>query len=693
NKSIGIIKHIAFYIIVPVILGLVIESLNRKSLTAGVEYMAGSPLLFCFNTLIMLLTLSFALFFKREIFVFVSVSAVWLLFGIANFIILHFRVTPFSAVDFTLIKSAISVSGHYFSMLNIAMVVVALCLMVFCLACLYRKAPYHKHRNGKNIIVSFISVAVITIAIMFIKSSSSSVQALSTNYTNISEAYENYGFVYCFANSLLDTGIAKPDNYSEEAVQSVTRRLEDKESIVKDSEKPNIIFIQLESFFDVDYVKGLKYKKDPLPVFHSLQENYTSGMLTVPTVGAGTVNTEFEVLTGIRQHDFGVCEYPYKTILKSVTSESICYDLAKLGYKSHSVHNNDATFYGRNIVFSSLGFDTFTSMEYMNGITENDNGWANDDILVDEIIKTLNSTKGVDFTFGITVQSHGKYDVATDKKYPLEVSGTPEGMEGQYTYYVNQIAEVDQMIGKLIDQLSKRDEKTLLVLYGDHLPSLEISADELENRDLYQTQYVTWNNYGLGKEDKDLASYQLYPYILDLAGIHEGLITKYHQQSGWQEAGYTEGLTMLAYDLLYGENYAYNGINPFNNSKLKMGIDEISVTDVEEIPGMADDEKVYLVTGTGFTPYAQVYFDGSIMDTEWVDSSHLKITENLDFEPEEDADAEDGEKQEETEEDDIDETGSFTIKILDDDGVILSTSKPLLYKKTSLPVNDMQAWN
>ena len=30
NKSTGIIKHIAFYIIVPVILGLVIESLKRK---------------------------------------------------------------------------------------------------------------------------------------------------------------------------------------------------------------------------------------------------------------------------------------------------------------------------------------------------------------------------------------------------------------------------------------------------------------------------------------------------------------------------------------------------------------------------------------------------------------------------------------------------------------------------------------
>ncbi len=691
NKSTGIIKHIAFYIIVPVILGLVIESLNRKSLIAGVEYMVGSPLLFCFNTLIILLTLSFALFFKREIFVFVSVSSVWLLFGIANYIILHFRVTPFSAVDFTLIKSAISVSGHYFSMLNIAMVVVALCLIAFCLACLYRKAPYHKHRNGKNIIVSFVSVAVITIVIMFIKSSSTSVQALSTNYTNISEAYENYGFVYCFTNSLIDTGIAKPDNYSEEAVQAITQKLDDNKSTVYENGKPNIIFIQLESFFDVDYVKGLKYKKDPLPVFHSLQENYTSGMLTVPTVGAGTVNTEFEVLTGIRQHDFGVCEYPYKTILKSVASESICHDLAKLGYKSHSVHNNDATFYGRNIVFSSLGFDTFTPMEYMNGITENDNGWANDDILVDEIIKTLNSTKGADFTFGITVQSHGKYDVAMDKEYPLEVSGAPEGMEAQYTYYVNQIAEVDQMIGNLIDKLSERDEKTLLVLYGDHLPSLDISTDELENGDLYQTQYVTWNNYGLDKKDKDLTSYQLYPYILGQAGIHEGIITKYHQQSDWQAAGYTEGLTMLSYDLLYGENYAYNGINPFNNSDLKMGTDKISVTDVEEIPVVADDEKTYLVTGTGFTPYAQVYFDGSHLDTEWIDSSHLKITESLDFEPDEEETGditgeEDEGSQEGTEEaDDIDETDAFTIKILDDDGVILSTSQPLLYKNTSLP--------
>lgn len=667
-----IIKHTVVYLITALLLGLVIEALNRKSLLSGLGYMVDSPLLFCFNVLIILLTLSFALFFKREIFVFVSISTVWLLFGIVNYIILHFRVTPFSAVDFMLIKSAISVSGHYFSTLNIAMLVVALCLVVFLMACLYKKAPYHRYRNHKRLIFSCVPVIIIAFVIMFIKSSSSSVQALSTNYTNISEAYENYGFVYCFTNSLLDTGIARPENYSEESVKNLTDSLkEEKNSIVCD-EKPNIIFIQLESFFDVDYVKGLKCSSDPLPVFHSLQKNYSSGLITVPTVGAGTVNTEFEILTGMRQHDFGVCEYPYKTILKSKTSESICNDLANLGYKSHSVHNNDATFYGRNIVFSSLGFDTFTPVEYMNGITENDNGWANDDILVDEIIKTLDSTKGPDFTFGITVQSHGKYDVATDKKYPLSVSNAPEGMEQQYTYYVNQIAEVDNMIGNLIKQLKKRDEKTVLVLYGDHLPSLELSAFELKNNNLYQTQYVTWNNFGLEKKDRDLTSYQLYPHILDQLGIHEGIITKYHQQ---KEAltSYLDGLSMLSYDLLYGENYAYNGMTPFAFSDLQMGIERVVIKDVQK------DNGEYIITGTGFTPYSVAYFNGDALDTEWIDSEHLKITdsEDLAFKVED----EDNDNEEISDED---ETNAFVIKTINKDGVILSTSEPVLYTDTSL---------
>ena len=60
---------------------------------------------------------------------------------------------------------------------------------------------------------------------------------------------------------------------------------------------------------------------------------------------------------------FGTGEYPYKTILKQTDCESIADDLSQIGYGTHVVHNNTATFYSRNNAFSMMGFDTFTSKE------------------------------------------------------------------------------------------------------------------------------------------------------------------------------------------------------------------------------------------------------------------------------------------------------------------------------------------
>ena len=178
--------YIFQYLMMPVLLEIIIESLSRKSLISGIGYMFSSPVLFSFNALIIMLTLSVALFFKREIFVFITVAVVWLCFGVANFVILHFRVTPFSAVDFTMINTAISVSGHYLTVLNVLMMVVAAGVVGFAMVSLYRRAPKHHKRNHKHIVVSAMAVASISLALVFMKSSSGSVQALATNYTNIS---------------------------------------------------------------------------------------------------------------------------------------------------------------------------------------------------------------------------------------------------------------------------------------------------------------------------------------------------------------------------------------------------------------------------------------------------------------------------------------------------------------------------
>ena len=139
--------------------------------------------------------------------------------------------------------------------------------------------------------------------------------------------------------------------------------------------------VQLESFIDPNRLEGFTYSENPVPVFTELKENYTSGYLSVPAIGAGTANTEFEVLTGMSLDYFGPGEYPYKTILQQSTCESIAYNLKELGLGTHVIHNNTGTFYDRHLVFPNLGFDSFTSLEYMNHVDKNPLGWAKDTIL------------------------------------------------------------------------------------------------------------------------------------------------------------------------------------------------------------------------------------------------------------------------------------------------------------------------
>ena len=68
-----------------------------------------------------------------------------------------------------------------------------------------------------------------------------------------------------------------------------------------------------------------------LPNYRQRMKEYSSGYLTVPAVGAGTANVEFEVMTGISVKFFGPGEYPYKEILRKTTCETTPNDLKTLG--------------------------------------------------------------------------------------------------------------------------------------------------------------------------------------------------------------------------------------------------------------------------------------------------------------------------------------------------------------------------
>ena len=91
----------------------------------------------------------------------------------------------------------------------------------------------------------------------------------------------------------------------------------------------------------------MTFSEDPVAVFSRAEGKRPERLFHGASIGAGTANTEFEVMTQMNVHDFGTGEYPYKTILQDTTCESIAYNLKELGLSTHVLHNNTATFYDR----------------------------------------------------------------------------------------------------------------------------------------------------------------------------------------------------------------------------------------------------------------------------------------------------------------------------------------------------------
>lgn len=586
---------------------LFIEMASRHSLIRGFVFLFTHPLNFAAGMLIVLSTLSLAHLFKKRSFWLILFSGFWLLCGLVNAGMLFFRVTPFSTTDLTLIPSATAIFTIYLEVWQIVLLALAVIAVVTGLVLAYIHAAKHpvRLRMAGVLIAGSVLLAVGAYSLTVVGHE----ESREKTFSNIADAYSRYGFVYCFTTGAFDRGVSRPDFYSRSAVNWMVGNL--KEAAQPDL-RPNILFVQLESFFDVGYLDDVEFTENPIPNFTRLRDSFSSGFLTVPSVGAGTANTEFEILSGMSLDFLGLGEYPYKTTLRDRACETVVWDLKSLGYTGAAIHNNTGTFYDRDKVFAQLGFDSFTSIEYMDGVEFNPIGWCRDSILTGEILKAMDATPGQDFVFTITVQGHGKYQRGVDSEdmEDLDVTWADEPDEQEaLAYYMSQLSETDAFIGDLVSALSRRAEPTVLVLYGDHLPSFSIGSDQLENGDIFQTEYVMWTNLRLPQRDEDLYAYQLYPRVLADLGMSPGLITRYHQQMRDSE-DYEEGLNLLEYDMLAGDWYCCGGKCPFTATDLRMGVEPV-VIDSWSYEG--DQLFVY---GRNFTDYSIITLDGKRLETE-----------------------------------------------------------------------------
>lgn len=612
-----------FHALLACIINFVIEAISRHSVVAAWDYMTGTPLVFLYNAFMIFVTFSIVYLFKRRIFVRMIIGAIWVILGIANGYILLKRVTPFNAQDLKIAGDGIALINNYCNGFEVVVIAVGAVALLIWLISMWRRGGQYA---GKiHHIAALIGIIVCGVLYTFVTNIAIDKRVVSTYFGNIAFAYEDYGLPYCFSASLFNTGISEPNGYTKKAMAKIDKDGELNQTAASRSsdELPNIIVVQLESYFDVANAEFFTTSEDACPNLHNLYQNYSNGYFKVPSVGAGTANTEFEVLTGMNLRYFGPGEYPYKTYSKKHPTESAATALASLGYGTHALHDNTGNFYSRANVFNNMGFDTFTSKEFMNVLQTTENGWAKDEILTQHIMEAMDTTKQEDFVFTVSVQGHGNYPETQVIENPkIKVEGIEdEALKNKWEYYVNQVYEMDQFVGDLIKAVEERNEPSVVVFYGDHLPTMGLKAEDLKSRYLYNTNYVIWDNIGLQKDDKNIPAYQLMSEVLNRLDIHSGTVFNYHQQRKGTK-NYLSDLELLQYDILYGKQYVYNGKAPMTEGHMVMGIRNVSLSSI--VPQLNSGYSLY---GENFTKYSRVYVNGEKQKSSFLNNTRINLSE------------------------------------------------------------------
>ena len=252
----------------------------------------------------------------------------------------------------------------------------------------------------------------------------------------------------------------------------------------------------------------------------------------------------------------------------------------------------------------------------------NEIGWMRDRTLIPYIGECLDKTRNRDFVFVVSVQGHGAYPTEEVIEDPaIEVTGAEtEEKNCQWEYYVNSLHEMDQFVKDLIDDVSGRGEPTVIMFYGDHLPTMGLTDSDLIVGSTFQTRYLIWDNIGLAHEKKDICAYQAVAHMFDHMDLHEGTMFRFHQTMQENEL-YQLDLQTLQYDILYGKKYVYGQSDPFSRKAMAMGIKRIELDSLEQVSG-----ETFYVHGRNFTQSSKLIVSGKWYPTSYVNNETLLVT-------------------------------------------------------------------
>ena len=320
------------------------------------------------------------------------------------------------------------------------------------------------------------------------------------------------GLLVEWAISAANPAIRKPERYSRPEVERIAHAYPQEQGfspVARDGQPVNLIIYVIESFMDpLDL--GLRFTSDPIPNFRAISRKYSSGKIVVPVFGGTSANTEFELLTGLSMSFLAASSCPYR---QYVTRDipSLPRTLRGYGYRTFAIPADPPYLFNHKSVFNHLGFDHWLFPEAdPKTLRSPDDEFAADSAIADAVIAA--SREGSPhFIFAFTGGSHFPWDYPDYNNSSLDFVGSmPEPSRSHLKTYVNSLNVADKSLKKLLEYFGNSDQKTAILIMGDHLPALGKVYEKtgffntskmtgIQKR--YQVPAVLWCNWPTDKED------------------------------------------------------------------------------------------------------------------------------------------------------------------------------------------------
>lgn len=512
-----------------------------------------------------------------------------LIYGLAagEYFVISFRERPIMIWDVLAFRTAMTVSSNYRFTITPRLV------FTFCAAALTGAVVFLRPMTWEKRTVKRRTAGLAWLAACFVYGGVlfgwlSPAFGLEVPMWDPIVSFEKEGYLLSTLLSFRSVVPLKPAGYTEEEAVSLAK--ESREADPETIQPVNVICIMNESFSDLRLYNGLNgersFETDQtfLDFFDSLTENVQKGNLYVPVFGAMTANSEYEFLTGRSCAFVPQGSIPFQFFTKD-GDDSLARRFQAEGYRTVAMHPYPGYNWNRTEAYKNLGFDTFLDEAYYDGLEdemewERPRGYMSDRSDYDGILLQLREKEPGEklFLFNVTMQNHGGYEVEGLKAtvHVTRVNGVE--CTGEYPkadQYLTLMKMSDEALSYLFGELEKLAEPTMVVLFGDHQPSVETSLfealygmrwsevpDELKLNS-FRTSYLIWTNYDRETSEMgDMSAFMLGGQVLKAAGIGaEGLFALTQDLAKQYSAVHAMGV--LERDGTFSGSRTENGLDTF----------------------------------------------------------------------------------------------------------------------------------